>query len=190
MIKSLYRDYFQKSRVFLYPVLETKRSESTTPVDTFISWEGKFSREERKLICTFYLRSDAEFKLFEKVKLFGNPMFQDFKEGENGMGIYMFDLKEFGSDWDLFLKGQYSKMSIEVKNRIKRHYGNTPNGVYADSFINPQKYYPIYADLLGVKLETLNGGELCDHPDFEKELLKMSVKDVTVPNKSVDLPKP
>lgn len=189
MIKSLYRDYFQKSRVFLYPVLETKKSESTTPIDTFISWDNNISPEDMKLICTFYLRNDDDFRKFEKIKLVGNPLFHDFKEGENGVGIYIFDFKQFAADWEMFLKGKYSKLSPTVKERIRRHYGtNTANGVYVDSFLDPKKYYPIYADLLNVHISALEGGELCDLPNVEKELLKMSVKEIGVSDKSLDLP--
>lgn len=190
MIKSLYREYFQKSRVFLYPVLETKRGGSITPIDTFIAWENNISPADRKLICTYYLREDVEFRQFEKKTLFGNPLFCDFKEGDTGIGIYVFDFTKYKSDWDLFLKGKYSRLSPDTKTKIRRHHGsNTANGVYVESFIEPVKFYPIYADLLGVPLSTLEGGDLCDLPDLEKELLRMSAKEVDVSNKSLDLPK-
>lgn len=189
MIKSLYRDYFQKSRIFLYPVLETKGG-SIVPIETYLSWEGKISQEERKLICTFHLRSDPDYRNFEKRMLMGNPMFQDFREGENGVGIYIFNFRDLKDDWDMFLQGKYSKLSSLTKDRIKKYYGsNTANGVYVDSFLYPKKYYAIYAELLGVPISTLEGGELCDLPDFSKELLTMSVKEVTVSDKSLDLPK-
>jgi hypothetical protein len=43
VIKSLYKDYFQKSRVFLYPALEIKRGGSVTPVETYISWKNNYN---------------------------------------------------------------------------------------------------------------------------------------------------
>lgn len=190
MIKSLYRDYFQKSKVFLYPVLETKGG-SNVPIETYIAWENRnISPQDKKLICLFHLRGDKDYRDFEKNKLFGNPLFEDFQEGENGVGIYVFDFKSFKDDWNIFLDGKYSKLSSVTKERIKKYYGNnTANGVYVDSFVYPKKYYAIYAELLGAPIGLLEGGELCDLPDFEKELLKMSVKGIEVPNKSLDLPK-
>lgn len=189
MIQSLYRDYFQKSRVFLYPVLETKRGGSVTPIDTYVSWEGKYSPADRKLICTFYLRNDVDYKRFEKNSLIGNEMFWDFHEGETGLGIYVFDFEKLAINWDLFLKGQYSRMEQVVKERITRHYAsNSANAVYVDSFLYPAKYYHIYADLLNVPVSTLKGGELCDKPDLMKEHLKMLIKGEVVSGKSLDLP--
>lgn len=195
MIKSLYTGpkgelYFQKSRVFLYPVLETKRGGSVTPLNTFVSWTGKATQDDRKLICTYHLRNDEDFKKFEKRVLLGNELFENFKVGENGVGIYIFDLKKYAVDFDTFLKGKYSKFKPAFKQKIKRYYnlGNS-NSVYVDSFINPNKYYNMYSDILGVPVSQLKGGELCDKPNFQKEHLKILVKDISVTEKSVDLPK-
>lgn len=195
MIKSLYRGpngemYFQKSRVFLYPVLETKRGGSVTPINTFVSWSGNISQMDRKLICTFYLRNDADYRKFEKTALLGNELFHDFKEGEDGTGIYVFDFNKHAVDFDTFIKGAYSRFKPLFKEKIKKYYnGNNANSVYVDSFINPNKYYEMYSDILGMPVSQLKGGELCDHPDFEKEHLKMLIKDFAVTEKSVDLPK-
>lgn len=197
MIKSLYKGpnnerYFQKSRVFLYPVLETKRNtqiKSIVPISSYISWEGHYSPEDMKLICSFYLRNDEGFKLFEKNMLLRHPQFFDFKECEDGIGVYIFDFSKFSLDWNFFLMGKYSKMGPVVKERIKNYYNaNNSNAVWVDSFINPNKYYEIYSRLLNVEVSTLKGGELCDCPDFTREHLNLLVKEEGVTDKSVDLP--
>jgi len=194
VIKSLYRRpngemYFQKSRVFLYPVLGVKKSGSVTPINTFVSWaEGGITQRDRKLICTFYLRNDKDYLQFEKQSLLKNELFHDFKEGPDGIGAYVFDFNKHAVDFDTFLKGAYSRFKPFVKDRIKKHYnGNNSNSVYVDSFINPKKYYDIYSDILGMPVSQLKGGELCDKPNFEKEHLKMSFKEDLVSKKSLDL---
>ena len=193
MIETLYtgtkgEKYFQKSRVFLYPILETKTKGAVTPIQTFVSWEGRFAPADRRLMCTFYLRDDVDFKNFEKGLLFGNPLFEDFKEAPNGVGIYIFNFDKFAVDWDTFLKGKYSNFKSEAKTRISNYYNNNnANSVYVDSFVNPKKYYEIYSELLRVPVNVLKGGELCDKPDFNKERLKMEIKDVEVSDKSLDL---
>jgi hypothetical protein len=195
VIKELYKGpnnemYFQKSRVFLYPVLETKRGGSVTPINTYVSWADNITRIDRKLICTFYLRNDADYRAFEKNMLLKNELFHDFKEGENGVGIYIFDFDKHAVDFDSFLTGSYSRFKPLFKQRIMKHYnGNNANSVYVDSFINPNKYYEIYSQILAMPVSQLKGGELCDRPDFIKEHLKMLVKDLTVSEKSLDLPK-
>jgi hypothetical protein len=181
--------YFPKSRVFLYPLLGIRSDSSVRPIDTYVSWDS-IVKEDRKLICTFYLRNDLDYKKFEQSSLFGNQLFHDFKEAEGGIGIYIFDFGKYSADWDRFLKGKYSHFSLEAKDKIKRAYsGNNSNAVYVESYIYPQKYYPIYAKILGVPIHQLEGGELCDLPNFEKEELKMLVKDVSVKDNSLGLPK-
>lgn len=194
MIDSIYNSngdfYFPKSRVFLYPLLEMRRDNSVRPLNTYVAWKDNIVREDRWLICTFYLRNDVEYKAYEKRVLLGNPMFQDFKESDDGIGMYIFSFKKYAADWDNFLQGKYSKFSSATKDKIKKNYpGNSVDAVYIDSFLNPKKYYPIYARLLNVHISTLEGGELCDMPDFNKETLKMSLKDNSVKNNSLDLPK-
>ena len=194
MIDSIYNlngdFYFPKSRVFLYPLLEIRKDSSVRPIDTFVAWEDNVKKEDRLLTCTFYLRNDLEYKKFETSSLFGNPMFQDFKEADGGIGIYMFNFDKYKADWDCFLKGKYSHFTPQAKEKIRKSYsGNNSNAVYVESYIYPQKYYPIYAKILGVPVSQLEGGELCNALDFEKEMLKMLVKNIPVKDNSLDLPK-
>lgn len=181
-IKSLYKDYFQKSRVFLYPVLEIKRGSSVMPIKTFVSWEGHYKPEDRKLICLYYLRDDEEFIRFEKQKLINNPLFHDFKHAEEDKGVYVFDLSGSADDYDAFLKGRYSKMSPVHKKKVKSYYGvYNSNFVYIDSYLNPEKYFLMYSEILGVDSEELKKvGELCDPPDMEKELLTMDIIELNI----------
>jgi hypothetical protein len=177
-IKDINKAYFQKSRVFLYPTLEIKRGVSIIPIETYVSWKGNYSKDDCKLICLYNLRNDPEFRNFEKNRLFGNKLFHDFKETPDGKAIYVFDLSQYKNDWDNFVKGKYSKFTQEHKKKIKNFYGiNSSNYAYIESFLNPEKYYGMYSQILSVKEETLKEvSELCDKPNFEKENLECPIK--------------
>jgi hypothetical protein len=46
-----------------------------------------------------------------------------------------------------------------------------------DSYLNPEKYYEVYAKLLGIEPSVIKAvGELCDPCDIEKETLKIPVE--------------
>lgn len=177
-IKSLYKEYFQKSRVFLYPALEIKRGSSIMPIQSYMAWEGNYDLQDRKLICLYYTRDDEEFVRFERQKLVGNILFHDFIQIDQEKGVYVFDFKTMAPDWDLVLEGKYSKLSAVHKKKVKGYYGiYNANFVYIESYLNPEKYYSIYAEMLGVDVEDLQKvGELCSKPDFDKEILVMEKK--------------
>jgi hypothetical protein len=182
-IKSLYRDYFQKSRVFLYPALEIKRGVSVTPVQTYVSWEGRYKPEDMKFICLYQLREDEDFQRFERVKLVGNRLFHDFEQVDEDSGIYIFDYSPFEHDWQCFLSGSYSRMTDVHKRKIKDFYGSySHNFEYIDSFLEPHKYYKIYARLLDVKVDLLKEvRELCSVPELESEQLKIEANHLLKP---------
>lgn len=180
MIKSLYNEYFQKSKIFLYPALVIPRGTSVTPLETYVSWTGHYTKEDHKLICLYHLRSDQEFRAFEKMKLFGNPYFHDFYEVEDGKALYIFDYQELKTDWDKFLAGKYSSISNHLKSLIQSHYSKSKkNYVYVDSYLNPEMYYDLYSRILECDRKLLEDvGELCDVPDFDKETITISVKEL------------
>ncbi len=186
-ITGLYRNYFQKSRIFLYPLLEIKRGVSSTPIETYLCWDNQFSFEDRKLICHYYLRTDAEFAIFEKQHLFNNKLFFDFKPISNTEGIYIFDLSKNASDYDKIIEGKYSKLSEEHKKKIIAFYGKyDSNFAYIESFLYPKKYMNMYSEMLNVKLSVLkHTGELCSSIDTEKETLKLCLQNLEVNSKLI-----
>lgn len=188
-IESLYKDYFQKSRIFLYPILEIKRGSSVTPVETYVSWEGQYSPKDAKLICLYHLRDDIEFRNFEKEKLLKNKHFHDFKQVEDNNGVYIFDFSEHLKDWNNIILGKYSQITSAYKKRIEIFYGKRDsNYAYVESFLYPEKYYAMYADMMMVKESLLRDvGELCSKIDTEKETLKANIKDLQVNIKSTNL---
>jgi lipoyl(octanoyl) transferase len=64
-INSLYNGYFQKSKVFLYPILGIKKGSSVVPTQTFLSWGEEISPEDMKLVCLYTTRNDSNYINFE-----------------------------------------------------------------------------------------------------------------------------
>jgi hypothetical protein len=176
-IRSLYKDYIQKSRIFLYPSLDIKRGVSVTPIETYIAWCDYYKPADRKLCCLYYLRNDEEFKQFEKHKLIGNRLFHDFKQVEDTKGVYVFDFESLSNDWDNVINGKYSKLSPDFKRKIRHYIGlSNTNLPYIDSFLFPDRYFKIYAEMMGVDESVLKEvGELCSLPDMKHETLNISV---------------
>jgi hypothetical protein len=180
MIKSLHNSYFQKSRIFLYPLLSIPRGTSVTPINTYTAWEGKYDHTDYRLICLYHLRDDKEFKDFEKTRLFSNQYFEEFSEVEDNKGIYVFNIQDFKNDIDLFYKGQYSKFSPYCKTCILDHFVRSKkNFVHVESYLNPEMYYATYSELLECDEKILKSvGELCSIPDLEKETSKNIVQEL------------
>ena len=188
MIKSLYKDYFQKSRVFLYPALDIRRGVSVTPIETYMSWEGHYKLTDSKLCCLYHLRDDTDFRNFEKNKLTGNKLFHDFKQVEGDKGVYVFDFSHMKDDWDAISNGKYSKISHDFKKRILAFVGhNNPNFAYVDSYLFPTRYFRLYAEMMNVSEDMLRKvGELCSVPDLDAERLSVEVKDLQLDKNSVN----
>lgn len=186
VIKSLYKEYFQKSRVFLYPALDIKRGVSVTPIETYMAWQGHYSLSSAKLCCLYHLRDDEFFRQFEKVKLLGNKFYHDFKQIEEKKAVYVFDFSDVLEDWYYVSKGQYSKISDEHKAKIRSYIGlSSPNLPYVESFLYPERYFKLYAEMMGVDEKVLREvGELCDKPNMDQETLNVSVLNLELKPKS------
>ena len=74
---------------------------------------------------------------------------------------------------DAYLNGKYSKFEEDSKKIILKYQSNNSGNLeYLSSFLYPEKYFDLYAQLLDVDIDLLiKVGELCDKPDFEKEKL-------------------
>jgi hypothetical protein len=180
-ISSLYKDYYQKSRLFLYPALKIKRGESVTPIETYMSWEGLYTFDDCKLICIYYLRDDEEFKKFERTKLLGNELFETFIQLENNRGAYVFDFTQHQKIFTNTVHGKYSKIDQDHKVRVMTFFsGNRSQTAYIESYLYPDKYFGLYAKLLSgsdkdmdqVEKLLTEVGELCSIPNLEEETFK------------------
>lgn len=174
--------YIQKSRMFLYPMLNIKRGSSTTPIQTYMSWEDKFSIVDNKFITIYHKRDDVEFQIFEEKHLLGNRLFYDCFELEEKQIAYVFDFDEHNSDYKKIIHGKYSMLSEEYKqNTLKFFRDNRANHSLVESWLYPEKYYYEYAELLFDNLTQgfnllKSVGELCSLPNLTEESIKKSIK--------------
>jgi len=186
MIDKLYGKYFQKSRSFLYPILGIERTAPYSPTGSFISIPGYIEPVDMKLIITFKRETSQAFEDFEKEMLVGNPLYFDSILIED-YTVYIFNFEIYQKDWFNFIMGKYSLLSSVFKKAIKTFYGEQSNEYkYMDTYLNPDKYFTVYATLLDVSKSMVSEvGELCDACDMEKESLTIPVKDFELLTKTV-----
>jgi len=172
-IETVYKNYFQKSKVFMYPLLEIKRGVSVTPIKTYCSWEDNYTQDDGKLIALYHLREDQEFKLFEQQKLLGNQRYHDYIHVTDKLGIYIFDFVEDMKCWKHFIAGKYSKLAEKHKVKILDWCGkSSANYGHIESYLYPERYFSLYAELMGERESLLREvGQLCDPPNIDKETL-------------------
>jgi hypothetical protein len=191
-LNSVYKKYFQKSKVFLYPLLGIKRGVSVVPVETYFSWEGYYNSEDMKLICVYDIRTDDEYVLFEKNTLLKHNRLCDYIK-VNSQAIFTFDFSDMEDDWFHLINGRYSKIRLELKQKILGFFDKySGNYAYIHSYLIPEKYFSNYAELLDVEPEMLiKVGELCSKPDTAKETLVIEIADLdNINEKLLNLSKP
>ena len=172
-IHALYTQYFQKSKIFLYPLLDIKRGTSITPVQTYFEWEGMYAAEDMKLTAIYPIRDDQEYKVFMKNVMLRHPRLCGIHKIDEDSQALVFDFSDLKDDWYNLIDGKYSKLAMNIKRKIKDHFDKKSSVyVYIDSYLFPERYFTMYADLLGVDEQLLRSvGELCNKPDLEKEKL-------------------
>lgn len=179
-INALYKSYFQKSRVFLYPLLDIRRGASVIPEQTYVSWQNYIKPEDTKLVAVYPKRDDVEYKNFEKHVLLKHSRVVDFIHLNDTQLIVTFDFSDLKDDWSHFINGKFSKLNIKIKNKILNFFEKySGNYVYMQSYLMPEDYFDNYAELLNVNVEILKStGELCNLPDLEKETLFLKIADL------------
>lgn len=172
-MKGLYKEYFQKSKVFLYPLLGIKKGVRFVPVQTYISWGDSYTEYRNRLICLYTLDKDNidEFEIFSDVYLESSDHFVAKNRIDMYNFIYVFDLKEFKTDYTKFLKGKYSKFRKKTKDKIMKFFGeHSSTSEYIESYLFPEYYWEDYAEFLAIRETDLQKvGELCSKPDLDKE---------------------
>ena len=173
-MNNVYTQYFQKSKVFLYPLLKLKKGIDFVPIETYICWDGVYSKEDFKFLCVYHCERDDKFKKFESKYLSNHKMLENIIFLSENRQLYVFDLSKYKYDFKRFVEGKYSKFSIGTKNLILNYFGTAGNiSEYITSFLDPEPYHETYADALQVSVESIHDVyEVCSIPDLEKETLK------------------
>jgi hypothetical protein len=178
-VHALYKKYFQKSKIFIYPLLGIKRGTKVVPTETYLSWNKSYSPEDMKLICV-YDTSNSEYLQFEKDVILKHNRLSDYIKASANKCIVTFDFSDLSEDWKHFVNGRYSQINLNVKKKILEFFDkNTGNYVYVYSYLFPEKFFDRYAEILNVPVSLLiSVGELCDKPDFDKEKLELNVPEL------------
>lgn len=172
MISEIYRKYFQKSMTFLYPLLGFKKGKHPRPVQSYIYWQGvEMPEKNRLLFCVYKKENTEEWKAFERDHLITHKMLQTTIPIDDKHIMYVFDLNPVAPDYDAFREGKYSRFSPGSKKILMDYYGvHTPEWVYIESYLYPDKYFKQYAEILDIDENFLKHvGELCDRYDESKE---------------------
>jgi hypothetical protein len=121
---------------------------------------------------------DLKYETFKEDKLVNHKLLHESFEDQNGNEIFVFNMSSFAPDWDLFLTGKYSQMSLNVRNEILNFFEKkSGNYIYVHSFLFPENWFKRYAEILDVSEDLLKEvGELCDLPNLEKEQLNLVLR--------------
>tara|TARA_R110000868_G_scaffold126161_1_gene333099 strand:+ start:3009 stop:3572 length:564 start_codon:yes stop_codon:yes gene_type:complete len=175
-VHALYRKYFQKSKIFLYPLLDIKRGTKIVPSETYLGWNESYTPEDMKLICV-YNTTNSDYEQFEKTVLLKHTRISDYIKVNDKKCIIVFDFSDLKEDWFHFVNGKYSQINVNLKRKIIGFFDeSTGNYIYVYSYLFPEKFFARYAEILDVPVDLLKSvGELCDKPDLNKEKLVIVV---------------
>ena len=170
----VYTQYFQKSKVFLYPLLGVKKGSKYVPKSTFILWDKFYDKDDYKLILIYEHDNSLEYKIFVDQSI--KPLHKyerKFKISDN-KDLYLFNMKKCKHDYDCFFDGKFSQMTMEAKRKIKSYFSSAGKiSKYIESFLNPEEFHDDYATAFNVSDELIKDVyELCSKPDLSKEMFR------------------
>lgn len=180
-LSSVYRKYFQKSQVFIYPLLGIQRGAAFIPEKSYIAWQqNETGSEDKKLICVYKNENSEVFDSFCKSVLLKHSRLFGYVKVNSTTTVFTFDFSDLADDWAYFLDGKYSKMNKSLKSKILNFFDpSSGNHAYVNSYLFPEKHFAEYARLLDTDEELLKTvGELCSKPDLEKEMLILDIADL------------
>ncbi len=146
--------YYQKSLLFLYPLIGISKLVSIHPTNTYLYWNGHDGIENYELFVHYKYPRDEIFKNFEKEHILKNTKLIGCHEVDDGM-IYIFDLIYWSTDIASFLYGRYSEFTYKAKETILKFNGASVvsnkkvEGYTIHIALCPQYYFKDYAEELG-----------------------------------------
>jgi len=169
----IYTDYFQKSKVFLYPLLRLKKGLPFVPKETYVAWDNVYSVEDCRFFCEYKVKYTDKFKKFIAQYLQSNAYYEDYIGLSESKHLFIFNFTPIKNDYNRFISGKYSQLTLESKVTILDFFANEERvAEYVQGFLSPEDLHKAYADFLGVDVETLEKVyEICTPPDLEKETL-------------------
>ncbi len=172
-MRGVYTEYFQKSKVFLYPLLRLKKGIDFVPAETYCFWDEIYDAMDYKFICLYktkYTKAFATFQINHLPLLKNNMEHYDLGNEQ----LIIFDMKQYRHDYDKFIEGRYSAFGIDSKIAILDYFGGQGRiSSYVKSFLTPDEdLHRLYSDYFDVDLELIKDvHELCSKPDIIQETL-------------------
>ena len=169
----MYKNYFQKSKVFLYPLLKISKGVDFVPVETYLTWGGNYSIKDKKFLCLYNQKDTTKWHNFEKKFLLQNILFYDYINLEDDLHLYVFDMRDIVNDYNKLCKGKYSEFTESTKTLVINFFGEKGSlAQYVEEYLYPEYYHTQYAEDLNVEVDMISKiYEVCDKPNFEKEEL-------------------
>jgi hypothetical protein len=169
-------NYFQKSQVFLYPLLGIPKSVPFKPNTYITNLDKGIKPEHCKLTCVYEKPTDeSRFYAFEARHLLQNRYLEDFYSIDTHL-IYIFTLVEFKADWYAFINGKYSMLSARAKKLIDKYHTDlfpgriVRNKKIVESLFPNDIVLKRYSEELNVSLDLMEEiGEVCDIYNEKKE---------------------
>ena len=174
-MKQIYKEYFQKSKVFLYPLLGIRKGIRFVPIQTYISWDN-MNLNENKFLCLYSIDTQCkqtlkQFEVFKELHITCHSKYEQYHKINDEMHLFVFNFSHLKKDLIKFKEGKYSKFTEGTKIKILNFFGKIGTITdYVESYLYPEHFYEIYSEILNIPIETLvEVGELCDKPDLKEE---------------------
>ena len=170
---NVYTQYFQKSKVFLYPLLGVEQGIKIVPVNTYVCWKNLYSTSDRRLICVYEENDKSRFHEFEKNTLKSNLLYETSITLDDKRTAIIFNYSFYKSDYDCIIEGKYSKLSKNSKDIIEKFFiNNSKMAERVNSFLYPEEHHQSLADKLGVDFNVIqNLHEICSKLNIKNETL-------------------
>ena len=199
MVEILKGKYFSKADSFILPLTGLSNTKKFK-LKSYVFWED-YSIEDYNLIITYTYQDKDEFIQYCRKQVFpildkGGYLVESYDY--DNMTVFVLDLSEWAFNIDLFLKGRYSKLSKEAKEKIEafhtyfvRDEERTSVHIYCSLY--PKEQVPLdKGDILGkltpieyvaknyglplTELQAL--GEICSVYDIKEETLTIKQENV------------
>tara|TARA_R110002012_G_scaffold288278_1_gene480938 strand:+ start:946 stop:1524 length:579 start_codon:yes stop_codon:yes gene_type:complete len=172
-MSEVYTDYFQKSKIFLYPLLKIKKGLNFVPKQTYVCWEHVCSVDDFKFLCLYNYKDEEKFHKFIMKTFKNHPLFDDLIKLSDTSALVIFDFITLKNDYKRFINGQYSKLSLDTKITIIDFFGqNTTIHECIQGFLSPEEVHELYAKNLQVDIKLIKEiYEVCSKPNLKKETI-------------------
>jgi len=162
--------YFQKSQVYIYPLVNLYKDSAYLPNCTYLSWKGVYETSDNRLIAKYVTNIySVNWKNFLTDILYKNPFFEDYSHTPDGStAVVVFNMTVRKDPFNCVVNGKYSKIDSDMSSLIMCYYG-----------VDKEKWMPLRIFLF-VKMrycwDNEDVQETIEAPDMDKECLVLETK--------------